>query len=98
MRESDESDSSQEHGIAGAADLNANVKLHEVKLIPIDRVGEAAVIHIWRVDVRLELSTKRRRVGERLAVRLTNRIICRCATLTQYFLCLTVSHSTLKAL
>ena len=49
MRESDESDSSQDHGIAGAVDLNANVKLHEVKLMPIDRVGEAAVIHVWRV-------------------------------------------------
>ena len=48
MRESDESDSSQEYGIAGAADLNAKVKLHEVKLILIDRVGEAAVIHVWR--------------------------------------------------
>ena len=48
LRESDESDSSQEYGIAGAADLNANVKLHEVTLIPIDGVGEAAVIHVWR--------------------------------------------------
>ena len=48
MRESDESDGSQEYGIAGAVDLNANVKLHEVTLIPIDRVGEAAVIHVWR--------------------------------------------------
>jgi hypothetical protein len=48
LRESDESDGSQEHGIAGAVDLNANVKLHEVTLIPIDRVGEAAVIHVWR--------------------------------------------------
>ena len=48
MRESDESDGSQDHGIAGAVDLNANVKLHEVKLIPIDGVSEAAVIHIWR--------------------------------------------------
>ena len=54
MRESDESDSSQEHGIAGAADLNANVKLHEVKLIPIDRVGEAALTHVCGGgDVRL---------------------------------------------
>jgi len=48
LRESDESDSSQEYGIAGAVDLNANVKLHEVKLILIDRVGEAAVTHVWR--------------------------------------------------
>ena len=48
MRESDESDSSQKYGIAGAVKLNANVKLHEVKLILIDRVGEAAVTHVWR--------------------------------------------------
>ena len=48
LRESDDSDGSQEHRIAGAVDLNANVKLHEVTLIPIDRVGEAALTHVWR--------------------------------------------------